>query len=59
MQRLIGSLVIIVYAIEQILIRDLAVAGDVEASPEAQIRTLSRREHVRLKLCKLKVVTAV
>ena len=59
MQRLIRCFIVVIDAIEKILIRNFAVAGDVEAPPETEIRALGCREHVRLEECELKIIAAV
>src|SRR2546425_426960 len=59
MQRLIGSLVVVVDAVFYVIVRDLAVAGNVESSAEAEGRILSRSENVGLQLRELQIVAAV
>src|SRR5262249_55406759 len=59
MQRLIGSLVVVVDAVFYVIVGDLAVTGDVESSAEPERRVLSRRENVWLQLCKLQIVAPV
>ncbi len=58
-QRLVGGLVIIVDSIQQVLVRDLAVARDVETAPETEVRALCRRVDIRLKLRQLQIVASV
>ena len=58
-ERLVGSFVVIVDAVEQILVGDLAVSSHIEAAAEAQVRPLRWCVNVRLQLRELKVVLTV
>src|SRR5258708_808352 len=59
MQRLVSGFVIVVHAVEHVLIRDLGVAGDIEASPESEVGSRRRCEDVRLELRELEIIAAI
>ena len=58
-QRLVRRFIVVVDTIENVLIGDFAIAGNVQTSAKPQIRSLRSCEHVRLHEGELQVVASV
>src|SRR5262249_16497405 len=59
MQRLVGGFVVVVDAVFDVVVRHLAVAGDVEATAKTERGILRRRKNIRLQLGELEVIASV